>query len=236
MTLRTGLNVKLNRKSFDMAPLKIFIGTDQRQPIAYNVLQYSILNNTTVPVAIHPLKLSTLPIKRVGLTEFTYSRYLVPYLCNYEGIALFLDADMIVDADIAELFELHDPQYGVQVMQKVSRFEWPSLMLFNNEKCQALTPKFIETNSPQALELWARGGIGEIPEEWNYCVGYSTSQETPKLIHYTAGIPIWPETKDSRYADRWFHYAREANSSVAYDALMRSSVHHKKVVNGDINK
>ena len=61
---------------------KVFIGYDPRQPVAYNVLQHSIVIRTEYPVSITPLVLETLPITRKGLTPFTWSRFLVPFLCN----------------------------------------------------------------------------------------------------------------------------------------------------------
>ena len=131
--------------------LRIFIGFDPRQPIAYNVLQYSIAGNTSRPVSITPLLLRTLPIKRTGLTEFTYSRYLVPWLCNYEGFALFLDADMVVDADIAELFATATFEHPVWVNKSLPPFEWASAMLFNNSLCTTLTPTFIERNQTHSF-------------------------------------------------------------------------------------
>jgi lipopolysaccharide biosynthesis glycosyltransferase len=216
--------------------LKIFIGTDKRQPVAYNVLQYSIMANSSAPVAITPIVLETLPINRVGLTQFTYSRYMVPYLCNYEGWALFLDADMVVDADIAELFSLCDDHYGVMVVKKDKRFEWPSLMLFNCAKCTKLTPDYIQTKTPQHLEDWAEGGIGELPLEWNYCVGYDHQQIKPKLIHYTAGIPVWPETIDCAFRDIWKRYVNKMLYTVSFQELMGTSVHVGKVATGEINK
>lgn len=219
------------------APLRIFAGFDPRQPVAYNVLQHSILSNSSKPVAITPLSLKTLPIKRMGLTEFTYSRYLVPWLCDYAGMALFLDADMVVDFDIADLFAAAQPgSFGVWVAQDKPRFEWPSLMLFNCDRCTLLTPELIETGVPQRLEAWAEGGVGNLPIEWSYCVGYNHEECTPKLIHYTAGIPIWPETRDCKFADVWHKYHQAANGSVSFQALMGTSVHTKKVASGEINR
>ena len=213
--------------------LRIFCGFDPRQPIAYNVLQYSIAGNTSRPVSITPLLLRTLPIKRTGLTEFTYSRYLVPWLCNYEGFALFLDADMVVDADIAELFATATFEHPVWVNKSLPPFEWASAMLFNNSLCTTLTPTFIERSTPFKLETWA-GSIGTMPPEWNYCVPYSfnTPCERPKLIHYTGGIPIWPETHDSKHADIWHKYHAGMNASVEYNALMANSVHDRIIKQG----
>lgn len=146
---------------------------------------------------------------------------------EYKGTALFLDADMIVTGDIAELFSLADPQYGVQVVKGSRRFEWPSLMLFNCAKCTRLTPQYIDNPNewPQALD-WAP--VGELPPEWNHCIGYDLNKEA-KLLHYTAGIPIFEETKKLGFVEEWKEVHRYANSSVTWEELMGTSV-HKEVV------
>src|SRR6185295_15933969 len=119
----------------------VFIGADPRQPLAYSVLQHSIRVNSSQPVSITALQLDQLPIHRRGLTEFTFSRFLVPYLCGFRGKALFLDADMIVTGDIADLFEIADHASSVLVNKDQDRFEWASAMLFNCDHCKKLTPE-----------------------------------------------------------------------------------------------
>ena len=123
--------------------LRVFIGYDPRQPVAANVLADSIVMHASKPVSITALSLKTLPIKRRGLTVFTFSRFLVPWLCQFKGRALFLDADMVVTGDIAELFDMAGLN-AVSVMQDHQRFEWASAMLFNCGACLRLTPDFID--------------------------------------------------------------------------------------------
>jgi len=86
--------------------LKIFIGYDPNERAAFHTLAYSILRQSSEPVAITPLVLSQLPLRRPRdphqTTEFAFSRFLVPHLCNYEGYALFLDCDMLCRVDISE--------------------------------------------------------------------------------------------------------------------------------------
>jgi len=150
--------------------LRVFIGYDPRQPIAYNVLQHSIIRHASRPVSITPLVLAQLPIKRRGLTEFTYSRFLVPWLCGYEGYALFLDADMVVKGDIAEVFQEFDAEVAMQIHQ--AQFEWASAMLFNNARCKILTPEYIDERKHVMFDfLWAHQ-IAHLPEEWNKLIGY----------------------------------------------------------------
>jgi hypothetical protein len=204
----------------------IFIGVDVRQPVAFTALQSSIIARASEPVAITPLLIDALPVKRRGLTDFTFTRYLPPYLMGYEGISLFLDADMIVLGDIVELFNLFDDKYAVQVVKGKHQFEWPSLMLFNNAKCKVLTPEFIENDAPHALE-W--GAVGDLPKEWNHCVGYDAPNPDAKLIHYTMGIPAFKEVQHLERADEWKQEIRAANSTVGWKDLMGGSVHERNL-------
>jgi len=70
---------------------------------------------------IRYLKLSELdfdrPLDPLQSTEFTYSRFLVPYLCQYEGKAIFMDCDMLCLGDIKELDELEMSQYALRVVK-----------------------------------------------------------------------------------------------------------------------
>lgn len=178
-------------------------------------------------MSITALSLKTLPIKRRGLTEFTFSRFLVPYLCDFKGTALFLDADMVVTGDIAELFACADGKNAVQVNTKQAGFEWPSAMLFNCEHCTDLTPEYVEDRTNILFDFkW--GTVGEFPAEWNKCVGYANGALDAKLYHFTKGIPIWRETRGN-VEDQVFHEAyKHMLHSVSHDELMGNSVHVRK--------
>ncbi len=206
--------------------LQIFAGVDERQPVALTALRTSIEWRSSKPVSITPLILKQLPIQRRGLTSFTYSRFLVPHLMGYKGVALFLDADMIVRGDIAELFDLYDDLHTVQVVKNKRQFEWPSLMLFNCEKSWRLTTEYVATQNPFAFE-WAES-IGDLPAEWNHCIGYDEPKEA-KLLHYTTGIPIFEEVQKFGYQKEWKEAHKYANSSASWQELMGNSVHAEVV-------
>ena len=203
--------------------MKIFIGVDHRQMLAYNVCRSSIERRASKRVQIEPLLIDWMPIQRRGLTDFTFSRYVVPYLCDYKGMALFIDADMIVLDDIFKILDHYDASNPVSVVKNPMRFEWPSVMLFNNELCTNLTPEFIESDTPQKM-AWA-SKIGELPTEWNHLVGYDKPNPNAKLVHFTKGIPCWPETNFGEYAQAWCDEANYANSTVSWQDLMGGSVH-----------
>ena len=211
--------------------LKIFIGYDSRQPLSYNVLQHSIISKSSAPVSIAPLVIEQLPIKRTGLTPFTYSRFLVPYLCDYKGWALFLDADIILNDDVANLFNLVDENFSVMVSKNKIKFEWSSVILFNCEKCTVLTPEFIETSENLHNMKWAHEiEIGELPAKWNHLVGYDAKpEETPSLIHYTQGMPVYRQTETCDYSREWFIEQHKTMHIAPWKELMGDSVHAAEV-------
>lgn len=206
--------------------LKVFIGYDARQPVSYNVLQHSIITRSSKPVAITPLVIEQLPFKRTGLTPFTFSRFLVPWLCDYKGWALFLDIDIILQDDIAKLFDLADDKYTVMVSKNKIKFEWASAILFNCEKNKILTPAYCETAEKLHQISWcAENEVGNFPNEWNHLVGYDRPRTDAKLVHYTQGIPCFPETLDSEYSEQWHNEHRFCNGSLPWVDLMGNSVH-----------
>ena len=209
--------------------LRIFIGIDERQPIAYHVLVSSIQRRASKPVAITPLILDQLPMKRRGLTSFTYSRYLVPYLCNYEGQALFIDSDMLLLGDIAELFDSATGA-SVDVVPFAGNFafERPSVMLFNCSECRDLTPELIETGTPQDFS-WAKS-VGKLSALWNHLVGYAPYNPDAKLIHYTQGVPGYKECRKCDYSDEWFAEKEVMLSHCSWLEIMGNSVHAKPVL------
>jgi hypothetical protein len=216
-----------------MSLLKVFIGYDARQPIAFNVLQHSIISQSSKPVAIIPLVLEQLAMQRTGLTPFTFTRFLVPHLCDYQGWALFLDIDMLVKGDIAKLFDFADDRYAVMVSKNQHRFEWASAMLFNCAKNTILTEDYIRSSSGLHGINWVpETEVGEFPGEWNHLVGYDEPIGNPKLIHYTQGIPLFPETKSSDYAQDWEKALQAANTATNWNELMGNSIHAEVLPDG----
>jgi hypothetical protein len=210
--------------------LRIFIGYDPRQALSYNVLQFSILRRATIPVSITPLVLDTLPIKRQGLTPFTWSRFLVPWLCDYEGDGLFLDADMACLGDVAELMEhTKDLSYAAWVSKNEKKFEWASAIFFecDHPSNRILTPEYIETARALHGMQWLKDDeVGDLPREWNHLAGYDAPDAPDaKMVHFTQGLPIYEETKGSPYREEWLAEHKAMNHIESWQALMGNSVH-----------
>ena len=221
--------------------INVFIGYDKNEKVAFNVLSYSILKHSTRPVAITPIYLPNIKDsfirERSGIesTDFSFSRFIVPHLMNYQGWALFLDCDQLMLGDVAELWRLRDEKYAVQVAKhdyqpqeekkfmgavqtKYVKKNWSSVMLMNCDKCKSLTPDYV--NSATGLQLhqfkWLENDdlIGEIPLEWNWLVdepGYE-EKENVKNLHYTKGGPYFKEYKDCGFSEIWFDHFKETTT------------------------
>ena len=104
--------------------LRVFVGWDSNQKIGYDVCKYSIKKHCSRADVI-PLKLADLrhdltytrPDDPLSSTEFTFSRFLVPYLTKYNGWAIFCDCDFLWLDDINNLFDMTDDQYAVMVVK-----------------------------------------------------------------------------------------------------------------------
>lgn len=212
--------------------IKVFIGYDSKETVAFHVLAHSIHVRASQPVTIAPLMLSQLnglfdrPRNNLQSTEFSFSRFMVPYLSNYEGWSMFCDCDMLMLDDIAKLWALRDERYAVQVVKhdhvppedikflgqtqtKYEKKNWSSVMLFNNSKCKALTPEYVNTATGLQLHQFKWLGddnlIGEIPHRWNHLVDYDPPEPVQQLslIHFTEGGPYFEQYKDCGYAELW---------------------------------
>jgi lipopolysaccharide biosynthesis glycosyltransferase len=213
-----------------MTPINIYIGFDPRETVAFHVLAHSIHVRASRPVTIAPLILSQLtqiysrerhPLQS---TDFSFSRFLTPYLSGYSGWSLFTDCDMLMLDDVAKLWALRDERYAVMLVKHrhvpnentkflgepqtaYEKKNWSSVMLFNNARCRVLTPEYV--NGATGLELhqfkWLDDDalIGALPERWNHLVGYDPPRNDAALVHYTLGGPYFKDYGDCEYAGEW---------------------------------
>lgn len=176
----------------------------------------------------------TLPIDRQGLTPFTYSRFLVPHLCEYQGRALFLDLDILCIADIAELFAAaEDEAVAVSTVNTDPTYERAAVMLFNCGHLDnaVLTPEAVNTRNDLHLIGWTKAR-GNLDPRWNHLVGYDARRTDPYLIHYTMGVPAHKETQDCEHADLWKAERDAMNATQDWQTLMGRSAHAERVRKG----
>jgi hypothetical protein len=174
--------------------------------------------------------LPQLPIKRRGLTEFTFSRFLVPHLSGFTGVSVFLDADILVLCDIYELVAQHDVLNAVSVAQHQNKFEWPSIMVFSNGCCRKLTPEYIDNEANYPYDFSWAASVGNIPPQYNHCVGYDPPMPGAKIVHFTQGIPCFPETAHSEFKDEWYAELKSSTFTVPWKDIMGQSIHEEHVL------
>lgn len=218
--------------------MKVFVGYDSKEDIAYEVCKYSIMKRSP-GVQVEPLIQSELREKNIytreidllSSTEFTFTRFLVPYLSEYEGWAIFCDCDFLFVEDVTKLFEIayrkENQQYAVmcvhheynptnstkmdnQTQHLYPRKNWSSLILFNcqHPSNKILTPDVVNSQSGAFLHRfqWLKDEeIGTISHEWNWLVNWyhEPKDGSPKAIHYTEGGPWFPNYLNCEYGGTW---------------------------------
>ena len=208
--------------------IRVFIGYDPAETVAFHVLAHSIWRRATAPVLVTGLRLGQIPMWRESdprqSTDFAFSRFLVPYLCNYEGRAIFMDCDMLARADLVELWSslpqfksvavvkhdytpLGETKFLDRPQTAYRRKNWSSVMVFNNAACRALTPDYVNTAPGLALHQfeWLEDSqIWQLAPEWNHLVGEYPPQPHAKLVHFTLGTPCFAAYRRCEFADEWY--------------------------------
>lgn len=235
-----------------MDPLKIFIGYDPVENVSFHTLIDSINTHATRPISITPVNLRHFSEvykrdhDRRQSNEFSFTRFLTPYLCGFRGFALFMDCDMLLRADISELFSFcsmaedkavhvvkHDYESSVSVkylgkkQYSYPRKNWSSIMLFNcsHQKNLALTPEYIERASAADLHRFAwlaDEEIGELGVEWNWLVDeYDESElvEPVKIVHWTLGGPYFKEFHGVPFTNEWEDHLKNINYAKQIDDI-----------------
>ena len=214
-------------------PLKLYVGYDSREDIAWQVARHSLLRHATGNVQVHPLRQESL--RELGLytrtadnatTEFSLTRFLTPYLAAFDGWSVFMDCDFLVSRDITEIQPLLDPAKALYCVQHdytpanmikmdgkqqsvYPRKNWSSFMAFNgaHPKVRALTPAVVNSESPGFLHRYAwldDADIGALNREWNFLEGeYPKPAQMPMCVHYTNGGPWFDDWQTVDFADEW---------------------------------
>lgn len=221
------------------APINIFVGYDSTHTNSAENCIDSIIRNIDGGIQklgrhspfecvevneylkIHKLDVSKIPDwtreYKNQSTEFTYSRFLIPYLSNYEGMSIFCDDDFIFTDNILNLLYFMSADHAVACVkhdfskksdtkfnnQKDVWYDkklWSSLMVFNNSHpdCKKLTLDKVLTESGQYLHQfkWTEEEkIASIPKKWNWCEGYDDMSRIhdAKGMHWTRGGPWIPD-------------------------------------------
>ncbi len=221
---------KLNNKK-----LKIFVGYDSKEDIAYRVCKYSINIISNKNVEVYSLKQAELIAKKLytrsidplASTEFTYTRFLVPALMNYNGWAIFCDCDFIFFKNINDILIDIDDSKAVYCVQHdytpkekhkmdgqkqtiYPRKNWSSFILYNcsHPSNKKLSIELVNQESGSFLHQfkWLKDSeIGSLDERWNWLEGWTSQHNAsnPYAVHFTRGGPWFEEWQDVEFADKW---------------------------------
>lgn len=213
-------------------PIRVFIGFDQEEALAYHVCCQSILSHATRPIEFHPLAKQFIDPdgRKDGSNAFQAYRYLVPLSCNFQGWAIFIDGDMVLDTDIAALWDYKDSYFNKALavvkhdyktrhhkkyigsrLQSVNtdypRKNWTSVMLFNcaHYANRILTEEYVRDHSLQhlhRLEWIDERYVAPLPADWNYLVGEDPPSGA-NLYHFTLGVPALDHYADWHGSWKW---------------------------------
>jgi Glycosyl transferase family 8 len=175
----------------------VFVGFDERQAEAAAVTEFSIREHASIPVDITLLGAGRPPIEtfqKTATTAFTYCRFLMPHLRQYEGRAFFCDCDVLVLGDIAELAEYDMDGCAVMVVRHQFKQQdrprsWSSVMLMDCSKLTNWTPSYVQTASDDELMRFRSlqdHEIGNLPPQWHVMAREDGSFNEPaSLIHWS---------------------------------------------------
>lgn len=222
--------------------INLFVGFDERESVGTHAFNASVIANCSEPVNITHLAKPAIENwfgqqYQEGTNAFTVSRFLIPDLMGRKGWAIFADgADMVCLGDLAELMKLADPFKAVQVVKHkyktkhprkylgtqmeaenpdYYRKNWASLMLINCGNLRWPRAEDVARMSKIEMLTFAWLGdeqIGSLPKEWNWLADEYGENPNAKIVHFTAGIPGFPEYKNAPMAEYW----RQAHALANY--------------------
>ena len=214
----------------------IVVGFDDREAIAYHTFVQSVIENSTLPTRFLPLNITSLTdyteVHKDGSNNFIYTRFLVPYLMNFKGWAIYADGDMVCLEDIKKLWNKRNDKYAVQVVkhdyktkiknkywgnknEDYPRKNWSSLILWNcsHPAHKILTPQFINDQTGAYLHRfsWVKDKeIGKLDKNWNWLAMEYEEKKGINLIHYTIGTPCFKEYENTSQSSHWKKYFMNA--------------------------
>jgi hypothetical protein len=209
----------------------VFVGSSPRHVVPERVLIHSVLSRSSRPVEINVIDTIGDEIRQIDAdgtarslplpacwkdrmyvegTGFHYSRFAAPQLCDYAGRAIYLEADQLVLADIAELWEF--PFEGAscaavpadrvrgQIQGHQDGGYASSVVLYDCSRCtgldalrvceEAIEPGYDRAQFSMAGSFLRHTGLTVTPllAQWN-----DHEQRFPdtKLLHFTFQ-EVWP--------------------------------------------
>jgi hypothetical protein len=184
----------------DAHPIRIFSGAARDARLPFEVLAHSIRRHATRPVEIRAIDNGVAPMpadpRHAPYTEFSFARFAIPALCGHAGRAVYMDSDMLVFRDFAELWD--QPFDGAKVLIEVGsrgqrdRGKHAAVMMLDCARLDWRIEQIVadlgvryDYNALMAVDpLLAPGEMAErIPAGWNDLDTYDPGRT--RNLHYT---------------------------------------------------
>lgn len=175
--------------------IRVFVGGQTEHRLCFAVLKHSILRHTQSPVEVKlicdlmPKLQEPQSKKNRPATSFSLQRFAIPELCGFEGRGIYLDSDMIVRADIRELWELPFPK-GSRVLAPPG---WQTSVLLWDCAYRVTIAKLVRDMDAgtrgyaQVMNAKGLKVARTIPGEWNRMDRYHEMGDPhARLLHYTS--------------------------------------------------
>lgn len=180
-------------------PARIYVAATEEQMLSVKVLEYSIRKHASLSVEVVPMQRCQreIPMPRDPAnrprTPFSFQRFLIPELAGYAGRGIYLDSDMLVMGDIAELWkasmgeaellsatprdgDIRRPQFSVMVLD-CGALRWNV-----DEIVQSLDEgRYSYEDLMQGMVVAKY--LAAIPHTWNSLERYVPGET--KLVHFT---------------------------------------------------
>lgn len=185
--------------------IRIFVGcsANGEDAEAQGMLEYTLRRYATAPLDITWMKLSrdpqspwySNPAKKEGwntatwATPFSAFRWAIPYVCKFEGKAIYMDVDKLARANIVNLNDQEHPE-GKPLLMKDSKHT--CVILFDCSKLKAAMPPLHTLMSVEGYYRKVRTDMARLTAyfegNWNCLDGenYKTLTDNDiKIIHFT---------------------------------------------------
>jgi hypothetical protein len=197
--------------------IPVYVGFDPREEAGTHVFNSSLINRSTSPVSITPLHLPLFRSfysagHRDGTNAFAYTRFLIPFLQDFRGWALFVDgADMLMRADVSELWALRDDYKAVQVVKHDYKTKHPrkyvgTKMEARNDDypCKNWSSVMLINCGHFAWRQMTPENVEKIADEYG-------QNDEAKLVHWTAGVPAFEHYAQAPHANEFFLQLAQVN-------------------------
>lgn len=170
--------------------MRVFVGGVAEHDLPIRVLEFSIRRRSSIAVSVERLDATGIAIPTPrdpanrSRTKFSFQRFTIPEAASFVGRAVYLDSDMLVLGDIAELANIPVPEKAVVAAPNQS-----AVMVIDCEIGWKISEFVAEMDAGQLTYgdlMQLRRGVGQVfrdlPPQWNMT---DRVEADTKLLHFT---------------------------------------------------